>query len=175
MVSYSGSDAMPARPRIGRVLCCLLFALLSAASQLSAQEEVAAPALAGNTAAADANDVESATAVPEAPAVAAPAAESLHFKQSDFDLGDTLGDIVLYLALLCAVAAVAIFLLRQRLVARGALPEKPGAHIRTLDRQAVSTRTTLHLLDVDGRRVMLAESASGQTLIELSPGERADD
>ena len=99
-------------------------------------------------------------------AVGAPA-QPLQFKQSEFDLGATISEMVMYLALLCAVAALLIYLLRQRMISSGSLPDKLGSHIRVKDRKALSTRTTLHLVDVDGRQVLLSESAQGHSMLEL--------
>ena len=90
------------------------------------------------------------------------------FKQSDFDMGDTIGDAVLYMAILCMIAAAVVYLVKRRLVTSGVVPEKLGTHIRLLDRKTLSTRTTLHLVEVDGVRVMVSDSNTGQTMIELT-------
>ena len=92
------------------------------------------------------------------------------FKSSDFDLGDRIAEMVFYLVVLCGRAALAIFLLKRRMVAGGSLPQKMGSKIQLLDRKVLSTRTTLHLIEADGHLVMVSESNAGQTMLELATG-----
>lgn len=95
--------------------------------------------------------------------------DTIPYKRSELDLGDTISSSVLYLGILFGVAAVAVLLFKRRMVATGALPDKLGSHIRLIDRKVLSTRVTLHLLDIDGREVVVAESAQSPSILELSP------
>lgn len=96
---------------------------------------------------------------------------AIPFRQEDFNLGDSITSSMLYLGLLFAIAAVAVLFFKRRLVSSGALPETLGEHIRLLDRRTLSTRTTVHLLDVDGRAVLVTESSSSAAanVLELEP------
>jgi flagellar biogenesis protein FliO len=95
-------------------------------------------------------------------------ATPIPFKESDFNLGGALTEIVFLLAGLCLAAAVIIVLVRKRLIP-GAINREPGAsHIRLLDKEVISSRTTVHLLEVDGRQVLVCESGSGVATLYLS-------
>lgn len=89
------------------------------------------------------------------------------YKSNEFDLAGTVSDTVLYLGILFTMAAIAVFLFKRRMVSGGGFPDKLGEHIRVVDRKVLSTKTTVHLLEVDGRRVMVSESPNGVSIIEL--------
>jgi len=90
------------------------------------------------------------------------------YKTSDLDVGGTVSRIVLLLGLLCAGGAVAAVFLRKRLVQSGTVPEKTGAHIRVTDRRTLSRKAMVHLLEVDGREVLVLESEHGVAITELA-------
>jgi len=105
------------------------------------------------------------------PEVSSPlAAEPIPFKESDFDLGSTITEVVFLLVGLCVVTAVIIVFVRKRLVAGGIIPERSSGHIQLLDKKVLSSRTTAVLLDVDGERVLVCESGSGVALSNLPAG-----
>ena len=110
-----------------------------------------------------------ATAAAASVAAAPRAGVAPQFKQADFDLRETATEIIVYLLVLCVIAAGLIYVLRTRLVGRGAIPDRLGKHIQVLDRKVLSTRTTLHLLAVDDRHILLTESAQGHAMLELAP------
>ena len=89
------------------------------------------------------------------------------YKSNEFDLAGTVSETVLYLGILFTIAAIAVFLFKRRMVSGGGFPDKLGSHIKVVDRKALSTKITVHLLEVDGRRVMVSESPNGVSIIEL--------
>jgi hypothetical protein len=95
------------------------------------------------------------------------------FKESDFNLGGALTEIVFLLAGLCLAAAVIIVLVRKRLIFRGIIREPGTGHIRQLDKEVISSRTTVHLLEVDGQQVLVCESGSGVATLSLAENPNA--
>lgn len=73
----------------------------------------------------------------------------------------------------CVVAAVIVVLLRKRLVASGILPDQASGRIRILEKKTLSSRTTTHLLEVDGRRVLVCET-TGSAALTILPDDAAD-
>ena len=96
------------------------------------------------------------------------ATDPLAFKQSEFDLRGSIVEVVIYLLVLTVLAVAVVAVMKRRMVAGGALPRKMGERIRLLDRKTLSTRVTLHLVEVDGQRLVITESGSGQVMLELS-------
>jgi flagellar biogenesis protein FliO len=94
------------------------------------------------------------------------------FKQADFDMWRTLLQMVFYLVVLCALAFGLVYFYRGRLKASGSLPGKLGTHIRVIDRTTLSTRVTVHLLEVDGVRVLVTDTPQGGVMIALDVGAR---
>jgi hypothetical protein len=135
------------------VLTVCLFASVSVAGEEQVEAQTAV--------------VQEELSVKSAPA-AHPTVDTIPYKSSDLDFEDTISNSLLYLGILFAIAAAAVFLFKRRMVSTGALPDKLGSHIRLVDRKTLSTKTTVHLLDIDGREVLLAESPHGQSIIELN-------
>jgi hypothetical protein len=111
----------------------------------------------------DGEEIQQATEVSPASSQPGP----IPYKSNEFDLAETVSDTVLYLGILFTIAAIAVLLFKRRMVSGGGFPDKLGSHIRVVDRKALSTKTTVHLLEVDGRRVMVSESPNGVSIIEL--------
>ncbi|MFT5334919.1 MAG: hypothetical protein ACJASY_002295 [Halioglobus sp.] len=155
--------------KVGRTAAFVLLCLFGAASiaddaaEIAPTQEVAATEL----------PVEVAESVSAAPLVGRQSPEPIPYKSNDIDLADTFTESILYLGILFTIAAVTIFLFKRRMVSGGSLPEKLGSHIRVVDRKALSTKTTVHLLEVDGRGVLLSESPHGVSVIELGVAQRA--
>ena len=94
---------------------------------------------------------------------------AIPYKSADPDVGGLFTRILLSLGLLCAAGALAAVFLRKRLVQSGMVPEKSGARLRVGDRRVLSRKTVAHLLDVDGRDVLVVESEQGVSVTELTP------
>jgi hypothetical protein len=155
------------RPALVTRIPALLLACCLAASAASQPPSPQAEEPAANT------GIERQAAADEAP-VRTGDQLARQFKRPEFDLGDAILEVALYLGLLSAIAAAAIYLLRRKLVSGGAIPATAGKYIRLIDRKTLSTRTTLHLLEVDGGRILIAESNQGNALLELAPGSAAE-
>lgn len=79
---------------------------------------------------------------------------------SQFDPAQTLKDWAEGAGLLIAFVIVSLWLVRQW-VARQAGASGPTAHLRTIESLSLPQRCRIHLVDVDGRQVLVAVDASG--------------
>jgi flagellar biogenesis protein FliO len=79
---------------------------------------------------------------------------------SQFDPGQTLKDWAEGAGLMVAFGVVALWLVRQWLSRRD-LPGRPTAHLRTIESLSLPQRCRLHLVEVDGRQVLVAVDAAG--------------
>ncbi len=93
---------------------------------------------------------------------------AIPYKTSDPDVGGLFTRMLLLLGVLCAVGALAAVFLRKRLVRSGMVPDKSGSRIRVSDRRVLSRKAMVHLLDVDGRDVLVLESDHGVSVTELT-------
>jgi hypothetical protein len=96
------------------------------------------------------------------PPASALADAAIPYKSAEPDVGGLFTRILLSLGLLCAAGALAAVFLRKRLVQSGMVPEKSGARLRVGDRRVLSRKTVAHLLEVDGRDVLVVESERQQ-------------
>ena len=94
---------------------------------------------------------------------------AIPYKSQDPDVGGLFSRILLMLGLLCAAGAVVAVLLRKRFVQSGMVPEKSGSRLRVGDRRVLSRKAVAHLLDVDGRDVLVVETEQGVSVTELTP------
>jgi flagellar biogenesis protein FliO len=102
-----------------------------------------------------------------------PAAEplsrlSLSQSQSQFDPGQTLQDWAEGAGLIVAFGVVGLWLLRQW-VSRRDLPGGAAAHLRTIESLALPQRCRIHLVEVDGRQVLVAADAAGIKSVTVLP------
>lgn len=79
---------------------------------------------------------------------------------SQFDPAQTLKDWAEGVGLLIAFGIVSLWLVRQW-VSRQDGGSGPAAHLRTIESLSLPQRCRIHLVDVDGRQVLVAVDASG--------------
>ncbi len=94
---------------------------------------------------------------------------AIPYKSADPDVGGVFSRILLLLGLLCAAGTVVALFLRKRFVQNGMVPEKSGSRLRVGDRRVLSRKAVAHLLDVDGRDVLVVETEQGVSVTELTP------
>jgi flagellar biogenesis protein FliO len=102
-----------------------------------------------------------------------PAAEPLSrltFTESsgEFDPGQTLRDWAEGAGLMLAFGVVALWLLRQWITRRD-LPGGAMSHLRTIESLSLPQRCRIHLVDVDGRQVLVAADAAGIKSVTVLP------
>jgi flagellar biogenesis protein FliO len=102
-----------------------------------------------------------------------PAAEPLSrfaFPESstEFDPGQTLRDWAEGAGLILAFVVVALWLLRQWITRRD-LPGGAMSHLRTIESLALPQRCRIHLVEVDGRQVLVAADAAGIKSVTVMP------
>ena len=84
------------------------------------------------------------------------------------DAGATLRGVAEGAGLVLAIAVVALWALRQWLVKRS-LVEGAGRHLRRVDSLSLPQRCQVHLLDVQGRRVLVAIDSGGVKGVTVLP------
>lgn len=84
------------------------------------------------------------------------------------DAGDTLRGIAEGTGLILAIAVVGLWALRQWLVKRTTIPGA-GRNLRRIDSLSLPQRCHVHLLDVQGRRVLVAIDPAGVKGVTVLP------
>lgn len=107
-----------------------------------------------------------------------PAAEplsrfTLPESSSEFDPGQTLRDWAEGAGLILAIGVVALWLLRQWLTRRD-LPGGAMSHLRTIESLSLPQRCRVHLVEVDGRQVLVAADAAGIKSVTVLPDRFAN-
>jgi flagellar biogenesis protein FliO len=104
---------------------------------------------------------------------------AIPYKTATSGTAEAIPSILLAFGIVCLVGGIVIWWLQRKLLAKGALPVVRGSHIKVLDRISLSTRTTAHVLSVDGSRLLICESPDQLVIHDLaavSPrGSSADD
>lgn len=104
---------------------------------------------------------------------------AIPYKTATSGTAESIPSILLAFGIVCLVGGTVIWWLQRKLLAKGALPVVRGSHIKVLDRISLSTRTTAHVLSVDGSRLLICESPDQLVIHDLaavSPrGSSADD
>ena len=90
------------------------------------------------------------------------------FKSSGGDAASQFLDVLLLLGLLMGVAAVIVAVYRKRLVNDGSIPSERGGHLKVLDRKVLSTRLTAHVVEVEGRKLLICDSGQGVAIKEIA-------
>ena len=90
------------------------------------------------------------------------------FKSNGGDAASQFLDVLLLLGLLLGVAAVIVAIYRKRLVNDGSIPAERGAHLQVLDRKVLSTRLTAHVVEVEGRKLLICDSGQGVAIKEIA-------
>lgn len=128
-----------------------------------------APAWAQPEASASAASAASSNATAPAPAGAGPATVRPTFRQ-DEDLSGLVARSALALVVVLAVGAVVVVLLRRR----AGLPAWPAAGSRRLklvEQLRLGPRTVLHLVELDGRPLLLGQHGDKLTAVPAPPAE----
>ena len=90
------------------------------------------------------------------------------FKSNGGDAASQFLDVLLLLGLLMGVAGVIVAVYRKRLVNDGSIPVERGVHLKALDRKVLSTRLTAHVIEVEGRKLLICDSGQGVAIKEIA-------